>query len=386
MSSPAVDRYVAAYRAAPSHDARRDAAIARFAELGFPTLKTEAWKYTNVASLTRTQFAPARPANVAPESIKPFLIEGLRHIVLVNGRAVDPAVAGRFVDLPDEHDAFPALNAALMRDPVVIQAREPIQIIHVAAPSGTELCSPRIIVSVDGEATLVESYTGAGVYWTNAVTEISLAPGTRLTHVKLQDEGPQSFHTGLCRVRIGRDAAYRSLVVSSGARLARNEIAAAVVGEGAECRLDGIALVGAGQHADNTTLIEHRVPRGQSVERYKAVVDDDGRSVFQGSILVERDAQKTDARQMHSGLLLSPRAHIDAKPELRILADDVKCAHGTTVGDLDPDWMFYLRSRGIDPDTARALLIEAFVSELFEPIATPAIRAALDERLHRWLA
>ena len=401
--STAADRYVDAYRAEkPAGDPwlteRREAAIARFAELGFPTLRTEAWKYTNVAPLTRTAFTPARPAQVTREAVAPFLIDGCRHVVLTNGRlapelsnfAVAPLSWAERDLIGDNIGSFAALNTALMPDAAVLRLADGamVQVLHVAAPGGTELFNPRVIViaDVNASATLVESYVGSGVYWTNAVTTILAGQGAQLTHVKLQDEALQGFHTGACRVEIARDAHYRSLVLSSGARLARNEISAALIGEGAQCNLDGIALVAAGQHADATTLLDHRVPHGASRECYKSVVDDDGRSVFQGSILVGHDAQKTDARQMHRALLLSPQAHADAKPELRIFADDVKCAHGATVGDLDAESLFYLRSRGVDLETARGLLIEAFVTELFEPIAAPAIRAALDARLHRWLA
>ena len=401
--STAADRYVDAYRAEkPAGDPwlteRREAAIARFAELGFPTLRTEAWKYTNVAPLTRTAFTPARPAQVTREAVAPFLIDGCRHVVLANGRlapelsdfAVAPLSWAERDLIGDNIGSFAALNTALMPDAAVLRLADGamVQVLHVAAPGGTELFNPRVIAiaDVNASATLVESYVGSGVYWTNAVTTILAGQGAQLTHVKLQDEALQGFHTGACRVEIARDAHYRSLVLSSGARLARNEISAALIGEGAQCDLDGIALVAAGQHADATTLLDHRVPHGTSRECYKSVVDDDGRSVFQGSILVGHDAQKTDARQMHRALLLSPQAHADAKPELRIFADDVKCAHGATVGDLDAESLFYLRSRGVDLETARGLLIEAFVTELFEPIAAPAIRAELDARLHRWLA
>jgi len=402
MSTPA-ERYVDAYRAEkPAGDPwlreRREAAIARFAELGFPTLRTEAWKYTNVAPLMRTPFTPARPAKIAREAIAPLLIEGCRHVVLANGRLVPelsdfPAAPLSWAErdlIGDDAGPFAALNTALMPDTAVLRLPDGamVQVVHVAAPSGTELSNPRLIViaDVNASATLVESYAGSGVYWTNAMTTVLAGQGAQLTHVKLQDEALQGFHTGACRVEIARDAHYRSLVLSCGARLARNEISAALIGAGAQCNLDGIALVAAGQHADATTLLDHRVPRGTSRECYKSVVDGDGRSVFQGSIVVAQDAQKTDARQMHRALLLSPQAHADAKPELRIYADDVKCAHGTTVGELDADSLFYLRSRGVDLEAARGLLIQAFVTELFEPVAAPAIRAALDARLQRWLS
>ena len=207
-----------------------------------------------------------------------------------------------------------------------------------------------------------------------------------LRHYKLQNEHPAAYHIAASRVAAAAGSTYESFVLQLGGRLARNEIAVRFDGPGAECRLDGAYLLRGIQHADNTTLLDHAAPRCTSRELYKGVIDDQARGVFQGKILVRRDAQKTDGHQLNKTLLLSRAAEIDTKPELEIYADDVKCSHGATAGELDEDALFYLESRGIDPATAQAMLVEAFVAEPVERIAHPGARDAFAAMVAGWLA
>jgi Fe-S cluster assembly protein SufD len=245
------------------------------------------------------------------------------------------------------------------------------------------------VVAADGaRASVFETYLGVAdrAYWTNAVAEIVVGRDAEIAHVKLQREGEEGYHTGFSRVTVGRGGSYSGFVLSLGARLARTEIRVALDGEHASCRIDGAALLRGRQHGDVTTEIEHRAANGRSRQTFKNVLDDRSRSVFQGRVVVRRAAQKTDAVQSNRNLLLSPGAEADSKPELRIFADDVKCGHGATVGELDKDALFYLRSRGIGAEEARGLLIAGFVGELIDGVGEPAIADRLRRALDFWLA
>lgn len=415
---------------APWLAALRDDAIGRFAAAGFPTPALEAWKYTNLTRLARTSFAAAPElSGIEGELLAPFLLaDGAAHrLVFLNGRYAPElsavgrlpdgctlttlasaaagdaeAIEGRLGPGEGDGDGLVALNTALMRDGLVLRLApgavvdKPIHAIHYtaaaidgadAAPAAVHARS-LVVAGAGARATVVECHAGDGgnAYWTNSVTEIELADGAAIDHVKLQAEGDAAFHTGLVRVSLGRDTAYSGLVLSTGARLARNETRVAIVGEGAECSLFGGALVRGRQHADNTTEIDHRAGHAVSRQLFKNVVDDRARSVFQGRVLVRPDAQLTDASQSNRNLLLSREAVADSKPELRIFANDVKCSHGATVGDLDRDALFYLRSRGIDAAGARALLIAAFAAELVAAVAADDVRAYLQGAVDGWLA
>jgi Fe-S cluster assembly protein SufD len=236
-------------------------------------------------------------------------------------------------------------------------------------------------------ATVVETYAalGEGVAWTNAVTQVAVAPNAVLRHYKLQAEPEAGFHTAQTSVRLERDAAYRGFVLSLGARLARNELDVALLGERGESHLAGATLARGEQHLDTTLRIEHAAARGTSSQDFKSVVDGRAHAVFQGRIRVAPNAQKTDARQLNRTLLLSGTAAADTKPELEILADDVKCSHGATIGDLDSDALFYLRARGLGEADARALLIEAFVRELIDAIEGESAREYFRSAFAGWI-
>jgi Fe-S cluster assembly protein SufD len=246
-----------------------------------------------------------------------------------------------------------------------------------------------IVVGTGGRATIVESYVGPGrdAYFTNAVTEIEGGPGAIVEHYKVQRESEAGFHVATVQARLDRDAGFDSYNVSLGGALTRNDINAVLDAEGVQCRLDGLYVASGRQHVDNHTCIDHARPHCGSRELYKGVLDGASRGVFDGRIIVRPDAQKTDARQVNKNLLLSEEALVDTKPQLEIEADDVKCSHGATIGQLDEDAMFYLRSRAISEEAARNLLIQAFVSEVIHRIRIEPLRAGLEcllfTRLHK---
>lgn len=429
QAQPYMRQYAAARAALPGAGLAwlgtlRDDAIGRFGATGFPTNRVEDWKYTSLARMTRTVFGDAAATETTRAALAPWLMpDGACHcVVFVNGRhapALSDAGAlpagvtisslGAIADADPgaleaaleviagaEDDALADLNTALMRDGVVLRLasgttlERPVHVVHFnaagTAPGATHTRN-LVLAGAGSRATVIETYAGAdtGAYWTNAVTRIALDPGAGLSHVVLQREGAEAYHVARTRVRIDREASYRGFMLSTGARLARDEIRMALVGEGADAGLTGGVLVRGRQHADITTEVDHRVGHGSSRQLIKNVLDDSARSVFQGSVVVRPQAQKIDAGQTNRNLLLSRKAQAASKPELRILADDVKCSHGATTGELDEQAMFYLKSRGIGEDEARALLVRAFVGELLEAVEGDAVNAHVESVLAGWL-
>jgi len=406
-------------------DALRTQGIEAFRANGLPNRKVEAWRYTNVGALEKQGFAPlAEPAplDALPEGAA-LNIGGACRIVFVNGRlradlseldhlpegvvarSLAEALGGKDGELEDliapasrERDgALASLNDAFMEDGLVLRiaagatVETPIHLVSVGVPVAGEAIAfhPRnLVVAASGSrATLVESHIGAGVgsYFSNSVTDIRVEKGATLTHAKLQDEGPKAFHVALGRVRIGDKAVYDNFVLHRGGELARNEIHARIDGSDAECRLNG-AYLGAGrQHLDHTTVIEHKAPGSRSREVFKGALDGRARGVFQGRIVVHRDAQQTDGHQLNKTLLLHRNAEMDAKPELEIYADDVKCSHGATIGELDDMALFYLRARGIDEATARDMLVTAFLNEAVEELRDAGLADAFRTRIEGWV-
>ena len=406
-------------------DALRSQGIEAFRANGLPNRKVEAWRYTSVSALEKQSFAPlAEPAplDALPEGAA-LEIEGACRIVFVNGRlradlsdlgdlpegveasSLAEALGGKDGDLEEliapaskERDgALAALNDAFMEDGLVLRIAAgasvdaPIHLISVGMPVEGQAVAfhPRnLVVAAKGSrATLIESHIGVGEgsYFSNSVTDIRVEKGATLTHAKLQDEGPKAFHVALGRVRIGDEAVYDNFVLHRGAELARNEIHAAINGSGAECRLNGAYLGADRQHIDNTTVIEHKAPGSRSSEVFKGALDGRARGVFQGRIVVHRDAQQTDGHQLNKTLLLDRNAEMDAKPELVIYADDVKCSHGATIGELDETALFYLRTRGIDEAAARDILVSAFLNEAVEELRDPGLADAFRARIEGWV-
>jgi Fe-S cluster assembly protein SufD len=400
--------------------AMRDEAMARFQTQGFPTLRDEAWKYTNLDRLTRNVFTPREDATrIDEEIIAPYKIDGQHLLVFVDGHLLSGlcdlgslpegiclASFGRVVEYSPEliephlrhaESALTALNLALMKDGAVIVLpknmviEKPIHLIHVTtgAKEGTAAHPRHLIVLNEGAAaTVVATFIGIGrnAAWTNAVTEAIVGRNARLRHYAWIEEAANGFHTGRLALTIERDASVETLGGTGQGGTVRNEIVATLAGEGAEARIDGATLGRGRAHVDSWTEIVHAAPRTNSRQVFKSVLDDRARSAFQGRIVVNQGAQKIDAHQLNKNLLLSPQARADSKPELEILADDVKCSHGATVGDLDKNQMFYLRARGIPEVEARALLVEAFVSELLDHVSNVIARDWLRARMGVWLA
>jgi Fe-S cluster assembly protein SufD len=263
----------------------------------------------------------------------------------------------------------------------------PVEIIHIGratAPCSFHLRSA-VTLGAGSRARLVETFAGEDASWTNAVTAISLDDGAALSHVRTQDQGRQSIHFALTRAVLGRGATYDAFALTLGARLGRHDILVRYDGPDAACRLDGAFMLRREQEATTATFVDHAVPGCTTRELYKGVVEDRAHGVFLGRIAVRPDAQRTDAQQVNRNLLLSRRATIDTKPELEILADDVKCSHGATVGALDEEAMFYLRARGIPEAEARHMLIEAFAAETLEHVEDRGVRDHLAAQIKRWL-
>ncbi|HEX8722302.1 MAG TPA: Fe-S cluster assembly protein SufD [Pyrinomonadaceae bacterium] len=398
----------------------REGAFARFEELGFPTTDEEDWKYTNVAPVARKAFMPAGGGGAELEgaAVEPFVAAESRRsrLVFVNGvysparsslEALPPevfagdigaALGGGHAETLWEHlgrlsgegsGAFDALNTAfhsggaLLRVPAGVEVGAPVQLLFLTAPGADEAAAfPRVLVVAgrDSRLDVIETYASLGdaEYFTDAVVEVFVGEGARVTHYKVQGEADSAFHVASTRAEVSKDGAYELTTVTLGARLSRHDVEVALLSPGAECRVDGLYLVGDGQHADTHSLIDHREPNCASRQNYKGILDGRSRAVFNGRVFVREGARGTDAEQSNKNLLLSPDARVDTKPQLEIYNDDVKCSHGTTVGQLEEEELFYLLSRGLHPDLARNLLTYGFAEEIVERIKHESIRARLD--------
>ncbi|HZH32454.1 MAG TPA: Fe-S cluster assembly protein SufD [Pyrinomonadaceae bacterium] len=406
----------------------RETAMERFESVGFPTTDVEDWKYTNVGAISKGAFAPVATGaggelNVA--DVAAYLApEASSRLVFVNG--IYRAEFSSVEDLPPgvvvasfaeaftgEHesvlrsylaspsdpeiDGFNALNAAFLREGALVylpkgaQASSPIQLLFLSATTPQPAAVfPRVLVVAEREsaATIIESYASVDESrsFTNAVVEVFVGENARVTHYKVQREGEASFHIATTNAKLERSGVYDLTTITLGAQLSRHGIGVRLAHEGAECWVDGLYLVGTGQHADTHSLIDHSSPHCTSHQLYKGILDGKSRAVFNGKVFVHRDAQQTDAQQSNKNLLLSNEARVDTKPQLEIYADDVKCAHGATVGQLEEEELFYLVSRGLHTDLARNLLTYGFAEELVEKIKIESIKRQLDEailnRLH----
>jgi Fe-S cluster assembly protein SufD len=385
-----------------------------FAESGFPTRRTEAWRFTELRQLIETRFEPAAEAD-APDLEVPF---EAHRLVFVNGRfskrhstigtlpegvflgtfadwaSQHPAAAAEVFDLRGGADrAFLSLNAAFFTDGLALIVPEGValdRLVHVVhwghatAPAANHV-RHLIRLGRGAGATVVESFDGHGAYWTNVAATVELGDGACLGHYKLQNESAEAFHTAHLATTIGKDARYDGFLLTLGAGLSRQDVRAVLAGPHAFCGYSGAYLLGGRQDSTVASVIQHSAPNGQTREVFKGCVADRAHGAFQGRILVDQIAQKTDAYQLNKTMLLSDRAVMDAKPELEIYADDVKCSHGATIGDLDESALFYLRSRGIPPDAARRMLIEAFVVDAVELVEEAAVRAYLIGAIGHWL-
>jgi len=366
---------------------RRDA-FARFEALGFPTPHDEAWRYTGIQPITGTAWAPAGAASLVPSELPRGA--RMRRLAEVPEREVEPYLA-KIATLDGR--PFAALNTASLEEAWVLEIApgailsEPITLAWTAAASRPEVAHPRLLVLAGerSQAAVVETFSGEGRYFRNAVTEIALAEGAVLEHYALQRESLSASHVHTVAARQGRASHFTSHNLALGSALARVDLDVVLDAEGAECTLNGL-FAGAGtQHLDNHTTIDHAKPHCVSRELYKGVMDGASRGVFFGKIIVRQDAQKSDAIQTNKNLLLSREALVNSTPALEIFADDVKCKHGSTTGQLDALALFYLRSRGIGEAQARTLLTQAFAADVAERLRVPAVRDAVADELARRL-
>jgi len=338
-----------------------------------PTRKLEAWRYTDLRALATTSFSSPPPASL------PVLPDvAAARLVFLNGvfaaeHSTAFAYSQPFVDFTEDSILPLALiNAEQARDGVTITVPEGVDagdlLLLSYATGGVLHLRHRISLGAGAKLTLIEIAKGEGTYWHNPVFDISLAEGASLAHYRLQDESPAAFHLATIKTSLAAKAAYESFSAVLGSKISRAEFHVAINGEAASTHINAAQLLGGTQHGDFTTVIAHKAPNCASRQTIKSVLSDTARGVFQGRIEVDRIAQKTDGYQMNQALLLSPGAEMDIKPELQIFADDVKCSHGATIGALDEEQVFYLRSRGIPEPQARAMLIRAFLTEALEPV------------------
>jgi Fe-S cluster assembly protein SufD len=398
----------------------RKAGLARFSEIGLPTVRHEDWRFTNPAPIAKLPFNPAFDASgsIAVEQLTDFAFaqQSGSRLVFVNGhfapklssiKNLPPGVTvgslaaalanggtflekhlGKYAATAD--NGFSALNQAFFLDggfvhvPAGKIVEEPIQFIYVStAKEGGVTIHPRnlVIAEANSNVTILESYVslGGSGYFTNAATELFAGENAHLEFVKFQDEAADAFHMASFHGEFGRASHVNVHSFALGAKLSRNNIRTKLAGEGLECVLNGLYLTRNEQLADHHMIVEHAQPHCASHEYFNGILDDKSRGVFHGRILVQPIAQKTDAKQTNKNLLLSDDAGADTKPQLEIYADDVKCTHGATIGQLNDESIFYLRSRGIAPETARRMLIHAFAGEIIERIRHEPAREELDK-------
>lgn len=408
----------------------RAKAGARFEELDFPTTRDEEWKYSNVAPLLKVAYRAPRAQDahdVTLGNITPFTFAEARRslLVFVNGQfsptfsntkdVPEGVVVGNLAAVAREQakvlsdhlatyadyreETFTALNTAHIGDGAFVYIPDgkvlapPIQLLFIMTASAPVAAHPRVLV-VAGHgavATLIESYCslGAAVSFTNAVTEVVAQTGATLTHYRLQEESERAFHIATTEVHQERGSNYASYAISLGGQLARHNLNVALTAENSATTIDGLYIATDRQHIDNHTLIDHQQPHCASHQLYKGILDGRGRAVFSGKVIVREGALLTDARQLNKNLLLSPEAHVDTKPQLEIFADDVKCSHGATVGQLEDEELFYLATRGLSPERARALLTFGFAEDVISKIKLKSVRTQLDRmvlnKLHQSL-
>ncbi len=386
----------------------RQAAEARLESQALPTQKDEDWKYLDLKRLRAMDLVPGKAIDldiaecILPEARGSRLVFVNGHFAphLSNTTALPPGVrmlhlasaseaAGGLGTLatPEKSDVFANLNHARFNDgaylfvPKQVRVEAPLHVVFVSHQEGPQAtCSlPRLLVVLEhgAEAQVIEEYLGRGQYFTNAVTEVRLFGHATLTHERVQRESREAIHFSTLAARVDGQASYVCRTLSLGARLSRQAPSILMAEEGAELELNGLALLDGDQVADTHSRIDHRVPRCTARQLQKTIVDGHSRAIFNGKIYVHPGAQQTDAQQQARSLLLSESARVDAKPELEIFADDVKCAHGAAIGQLDPEEIFYLQSRGLPLEMARNLLTYAFAADLLAPIPVPSLRRQL---------
>jgi Fe-S cluster assembly protein SufD len=403
----------------------RDRAASRFVELGFPTVRDEEWRFTNVAPIASSEFKLAPQTRLDVDVLSSLIFASAPYrVVIVNGRyspelsrvsalptgvrfgslataVVEQAdVVARYLgQLADPNTrSFTALNTAFSQDgaflfvPDGLVIDQPLQILFLSSgeSSAATMTHPRslIVVGDRAQVQIIESYASASSHkhFTNAVTELVACEGAVVDHYKIEEEGLDAYHIASMQIHSARSSNVSTQAFTLGGRFVRNDITAVLDGEGAECTLNGLYIADGERLVDTHTTIDHAKPHCPSHEIYKGILGGKARAVFNGKIIVRQDAQKTDAKQTNRALLLSDSATINTKPQLEIFADDVKCTHGAAIGQLDEDALFYLRARGLTFLEARDLLIHAFAGEIIERVRVEPLRQALEKELYAQLA
>lgn len=401
-------------------EALRETGAEQFRQTGLPTTAWEGWQHTNLRALTNAKFHYAvEPVKFDAKKLPPKLLEKSCRLVLVNGQyqshlsdmhagvtvmslmeAAEKKIDGLeeyLVSVGDLKDApFKALNTAYVRDGFVLQVKKgadvttPLEVLfyNTAAPGVAPAIYPRMLYWLGENSGLMvlERHMGEGVYLSNSYTGIVQEKASRLKIYKFEEESAEAFHFSCTALQQHKTACFEGFSYATGARIARQEHRNQLIDSGISSNVSGIYLIGGQQSHDFTILMDHFEPDGTSVQNFRGVIDDQARSVFQGKIHVRRAAQKTDGHQSSHALLLSAQAEASFKPELEIYADDVKCAHGASSGRLDETALFYLQSRGIPAEAAKALLIESFLNKAVEAVSVEAVRDIYQERIRSWLA
>ncbi|MCC6916740.1 Fe-S cluster assembly protein SufD [Nitrosomonas sp.] len=382
--------------------------------LRLPTIRDEEWRFTDISSLRATPFPRASAATlpVSDNQADTFLDEAVCKLVFIDGRYVpglsvqtaDNSITvsslsgltgtssvaeqylGRLADF--QENVFVALNTALMHEgvcvivPADVAVKVPVHILYISSRKEVTVYPRCLVVAESGASvTVIEEYVALheGVSLTNSVTEMYLKDSARVNHIRVQRESPQAFHIANSSALVAKSAQYDSISLALGAHISRFDQKITLAGENAGCEVDGLALIAGRQLADTHTFIDHANPHCRSRQLHKCIMDDSAHGVFSGKIMVRPHAQLTDARQLNRNLLLSDRARVDTKPQLEIFADDVKCAHGATVGQLDRESLFYLQSRGLTETVARNLLTYAFGGEVISRVTVPSLRQHLEQ-------
>ena len=398
----------------PWVNALRAEAVNRLNVLSLPTMRDEEWRFTDISPLTKLSFSLALSATyLETADIAHFYIEeattrlvfvdgiyapqlsseasnggvvvsNLSAAIIAHATAIESHL-GRHATFDD--NVFTAHNTAFLHDAAVIivpcnvSVAEPVHLLFIATQKEV-VSTPRcLVVAETGSAvTLIEDYVTLQeeAHFTNAATEIALADNARVNHIRIQREGVQAFHIANCAVSLGRASNYQSVSVALGAQISRYNLDV-LLAEGAECAVDGLALIAANQLADTHTCVDHAQPHGVSRQLHKCIVGGSAHAVFNGKIMVRQGAQRTDSVQSSRNLLLTRKAHVDTKPQLEIFADDVKCAHGATIGQLDSEEVFYLQSRGLSDSVARNLLTYAFGAEIIDRIPVASLKHQLEQ-------
>ncbi len=393
-------------------------AVDRVGTLTVPTTRDEEWRFTDISPLAKLSFQPVHvSSSLQISDVEHFYIEEATiRLVFVDGAyapglslqsngiegpglivmnlptavsahapAIEPHL-GRHVEFED--NVFAALNTAFLHDgaliivPRNISVDKPVHLLFIATQKEAASHPRCLLIAECGSAvTVIEDYVSLQeeAYVTNAVTEIALADNAQVNHIRVQRDSTEAFHIASCAVSLAHASRYRSVSVALGARISRYDLNALLAAEGVECTVDGLALITGRQLADTHTCIDHAKPHGTSWQSHKCIVDGAAHAVFNGKIMVRPGAQRTDSSQSSRNLLLNAKARVDTKPQLEIFADDVKCAHGATVGQLDSEEVFYLKSRGLSEITARNLLTYAFGAEIIDRISVASLKHRLEQ-------